>query len=155
MSSYTHPDSILLQDAVLSYRHLGAEQWCLPVSTVALIGEYTNANGPLLDDYFLVFVTADKQIYEASFYATGMRECHAQLELALGSPLPLGLANSASWNTRILWPPPGVGQPLFALTAIQPRGVWQHVLSRFGRPPTRTVLTPEAATLLTTTPRSA
>jgi len=57
----------ILPDAPESYR----QNWKLPMSAIRLIGEYTNSDGPYLDDYFFVFVLADGTWRQASFYAEG------------------------------------------------------------------------------------
>lgn len=45
--------------------------WQLPVSEIKIVGEHTDDQGPVVDDYFLVFLT-DSNLYEASVYAEGL-----------------------------------------------------------------------------------
>lgn len=89
----------------IEYRS-GIHGWSLPSTEVRLIGEYTNENGPWLDDYFLVFLaSSDGAWNQASFYATGRDEVLAELGQVLGTKLDLGLCNSANFKSRIIWPP--------------------------------------------------
>ncbi len=63
---------ISFADGVISYRIDGGG-WTVNLQDVRLIGEYTTANGPLIDDYFFVFLTAKENgWHEASFYASGL-----------------------------------------------------------------------------------
>ena len=132
--------SVVLQDGSISYRQMSELLWSLRLEQVFVIGEYTNANGPWLDDYFLVFVAADKRLFEVSYYAEGLPAFLSDLKLALGGQLQTALANSTHWNTRILWPFSAAGRPLFELAQVQPRGFWQRLRHRFGYPTTEAVL---------------
>jgi hypothetical protein len=90
--------------------------WRLPVSDIAVVGEYTNANGPWIDDYYLVFVHRDRTCFEASFYASGRDRALDDLGVALGgADLSPGLCNSAEWKTRVLWPSQLADSPLWVL----------------------------------------
>ena len=91
-------------------------EWCVAVSDLLLIGEYTTSEGPYFDDYFLVFITgenAPRQV--ASFYADGRDEMLARLSEALDAKIELGLANSPDFKSRILWPPGLGGQELLRM----------------------------------------
>jgi hypothetical protein len=88
----------------LSYKAQGVS-WELKISSIRLVGEYTTANGPYIDDYFFVFLTAlEGGWHEASFYAQGRDEVLRSLSVALGAPIETGLCNSAHYKTRIIWP---------------------------------------------------
>jgi hypothetical protein len=91
----------------------------VPLSELAVIGEYTNPNGPFLDDWFLVFVCRnDGTWYEASMYAEGIDTITQQLTEVFGSCPYIGLANSANYASRIKWPTALVGRPLFTFTPV-------------------------------------
>jgi hypothetical protein len=90
---------------VITY-HSALGDWSVPLVDVRLIGEYTNSDGPYLDDYFLVFLTAPEGgCYQASFYAKGRDETLATLSKDFGVPLECGLCHSTQYKTRIMWPP--------------------------------------------------
>ena len=56
--SMNHPDysgELRCSAGLITYHSAGAD-WSVPVADVRLIGEYTNSDGPYLDDYFMVFL---------------------------------------------------------------------------------------------------
>jgi hypothetical protein len=96
----------------LAYRSR-LDTWSIPVSAIKLVAEYTNSDGPGIDDYFLVFLTAPEDgWHEASFYAGGRNTMLQALGEKLGAPLQCGMCNSATYRSRILWPARLRGQPL-------------------------------------------
>ncbi len=112
MSEKNTSGEIALVDGAITYRVAG-DGWTVNVTDVRLIGEYTTANGPCVDDYFFVFLTAPENgWHQASFYAQGRDKFLADLSAALGSRIETGLCNSADWKTRILWPSTVAGEPL-------------------------------------------
>jgi hypothetical protein len=120
---------IAFVDGAVVFRDSGAG-WTVKLADVRLIGEYTTADGPFVDDYFLVFLTAEKGgWYEASLCATGMERFLTELGVALGAPTRLALCSSTAWRTRVVWPPTVEGEPL--LTTV-PRAtrlgrLWQSI----------------------------
>lgn len=89
------------------------QNWSLPISQIKIIGEYTNSNGPYVDDYFFVFVLADGSWRQASFYAEGRESFLTELSSKLGYKLECGLCNSTSLKSRIMWPEELNGEILF------------------------------------------
>jgi hypothetical protein len=120
---------IAFVDGAVVFRDSGAG-WTVKLADVRLIGEYTTANGPSADDWFLVFLTAEQSgWYEVSLYAAGLDRFLIELGVALGAPIPLALCGSTDWKTRALWPPAVEGVPL--LTTV-PRAtrlgrLWQSI----------------------------
>ena len=54
----------------LTYTAEGQERWRLRIDDLRLIAEYTNEDGPGLDDYFYVFAVGNPcMLYEAPMYA--------------------------------------------------------------------------------------
>lgn len=110
-------------NGLLSYKAEGIS-WDLKILDIRLVGEYTTADGPYLDDYFFVFLTAlEGGWYEASFYARGRDEVLPALGLALGAPIETGLCNSAQYKTRIMWPPKWKGQELMEVLPPKEQGL--------------------------------
>jgi len=97
--------------------------WQIAVSNLACLAEYTTANGPFVDDYFLVFSGKDGFHREASFYSTGRDEMLETLSESLGCALRLVLANSTAFRSRIIWPLNLEGYPLFIDKTINPEVV--------------------------------
>ncbi|CAN5175350.1 hypothetical protein BH23VER1_BH23VER1_09740 [soil metagenome] len=61
-----------IEHGELSYRSEVYGSWKLPISEITLIGEYTNEDGPMADDYFLLFLFSEEPgWFEASFYPPG------------------------------------------------------------------------------------
>ena len=117
-----------LEGDSLVYREQGTELWRTSLSAVAVIGEYTTANGPYIDDYFLVFVTTpEMHHFHGSFYAEGRDVLLASLTKRLGTPVECGLCNSTELTSRCLWPPPLAGRPLFRFTRGPAGGGWARV----------------------------
>ena len=80
--------------------------WNIAIANIAVIGEYTNQNGPYADDYFLVFMErGNTQWYEASFYAQGRDEALKCLAMQLGADLKCQLCHSTDFRSRVMWPP--------------------------------------------------
>ncbi len=97
--------------------------WTIAVKDVVLFAEYTNDEGPLLDDYFLVFVTIEQRaphFVTASFYSNGCNEIIQQLAKYWNVDLDLQLYGSTDWRSRIVWPPSLAGQECFDLTEVPP-----------------------------------
>jgi hypothetical protein len=108
--------NLRLDGTDLVYSSVEQEYWRLPVAKVRVIGEYTTAAGPGLDDYFFVFVTDDSESwFEASFYADGGDSFLSELNKLLGAEIRAGLCNSISWKTRVLWPKTLEGEELFII----------------------------------------
>jgi len=106
----------------IAYYHAGARSWRIPLADVRVIGEYTNEDGPA-DDYFFGFVTQDR-CYEAPFYAEGAHEFLAELSQRLGLEIELGLNNSTTFASRILWPAHLVGRDFFHYSQPAPAKNW-------------------------------
>jgi hypothetical protein len=90
------------------------------VAELVCIGEYTNANGPSLDDYFLVFGLRNGLWYEGSFYSDGCDEIIEKIGKVLGCDLHFELIQPTIPCTRILWPKDMEGQPLLVDKTVNP-----------------------------------
>lgn len=88
----------------------------IPIKDIRIIGEYTTNDGPLVDDWFFVFVLNSDDIRQVSAYATGIEEMLRQVGQLIRVELTGQLANSAKWKTNVLWPTSFRGQELFELT---------------------------------------
>ena len=104
----------------------------IPVADIAVIGEYTNQDGPYLDDWFLDFVLRDGcTIFRASAYAVNCREVLDLLSRVLGASLPRRLT-STDFDSRVMWPPNLAGQPLYEFSRIRDDNAnfWRRVIQR-------------------------
>jgi len=110
---------ITLEGDIIVYALSEREAWRVPVADVRVIGEFTTANGPFVDDYFFVFIARD-QSFEASFYAEGRDTLLAELGHRLCHELQAGLCHSTSLASRVLWPARFEGHPLFDFLPEEP-----------------------------------
>src|SRR6478735_5383040 len=91
MTNEEYSGELECSDELLTYRS-GVGDWTIPISAIRLIAEYTNSDGPWIDDYFFVFLTAPEDgWHEASFYAKGREATLRALEQKIGAPLECGL----------------------------------------------------------------
>lgn len=128
MNASDYKAVIGLEGDSLVYREQGTELWRTPLSAVAVIGEYTTANGPYIDDYFLVFVTTPEMYhFHSSFYAEGLDALLASLTNRLGVPVECGLWSSTELTSRCMWPPSLAGRSLFQFTRGPVGGGWARV----------------------------
>ncbi|MBZ5491232.1 MAG: hypothetical protein LAO76_09905 [Acidobacteriia bacterium] len=103
--------------------------WSLPIPSIALIAEYTTNEGPLFDDYFLVFITIEDMFYfhTASFYAASRDETLAALKKLLGSTFELKLIGSTEWDSHAMWPQEIAGNKYFQFKPVRPETMLQKV----------------------------
>ncbi len=111
----------------LNYRSkLG--DWSILISEIRLIAEFTNSDGPYLDDYFFVFLTATEGgWHQASFYAEGCDGALRVLERKIGASLETGLCGSTDYRTRIMWPERVRDQPLMDIIPPAKQNWWQKL----------------------------
>jgi hypothetical protein len=91
----------------------GTVLWSLPIKRLTVIGEYTNADGPWVDDYYFAFVPEALDWCEVSFYSDERDDALKVLGERLGHPLECGLQASANLASRVMWPASLLGRPLF------------------------------------------
>jgi hypothetical protein len=131
----THTGSLVLHDDVLRNRSTWFGDWDLPISRIRLIGEATDENGPFADDWYFVFAEDNTGWWEVSCYATGARELVSALNGPLGSHVgSLGLQSSATFNSRVLWPPRLVDRPVFEYVQDGPRNLLERVIHPLIKP---------------------
>ena len=107
--------------------------WQLPVGSVAVFAEYTNPNGPLLDDYFLVFAFMEGDqwfVRTASFYANGRDEMLEALSAQWRVPLRFGLCASTDWKSRVIWPEELADQEYFTFTELPAKSLFERLQRR-------------------------
>lgn len=89
----------------------------LDSNNIIAIGEYSNSDGPYLDDWFLTFVTKDGQWQSIPWYADNINELTHFLSNKFNQDLnSTFLANSTQWKSIIRYPSHLKNRPLFTLT---------------------------------------
>jgi hypothetical protein len=106
--------------------------WTIPLDELLIFGEYTNAAGPFLDDYYFVFVTGLEKVYAASFYSEGRDEFLKVLGRKLKVTFECKLVGSTDCASNVLWPTDIVGQPLYEFVEKPTKGIGTKVLRWFG-----------------------
>jgi len=103
--------------------------WRLPISKLRVIGEYTTAEGPHIDDYYLVFVTNEPDHWHvASYYAQADDLFRQNLGVLLGGEIHFGLNRSTEWKHRILWPKALEGYELFQeIPEAKAKNFWEQI----------------------------
>lgn len=131
--SKDYSGEIKCSNEVLSYR-AEAASWTVNISDIRLIGEYTNSDGPYLDDYFFVFLTSfENGWHEASFYARGRDEMLDTLSMMLGSSIDTGLCDSTSYKSRIIWPSKWKNQEMMEVLPLKKIGFWRRIFDSGSR----------------------
>ncbi len=105
---------IVVEGDWIVYTMTQDERWRVAVEEIRLVGEYTDDHGPVVDDYFFVFLTKDRY-FGASFYADGRDAMLAELGRRLQHDLCTGLCHSTSLASRVLWPANLEGHPVYNL----------------------------------------
>jgi hypothetical protein len=118
---------LVFRDGAVQYLRERGGGWELAACDIALVGEYTTADGPFVDDYFFAFVRNDGAVFQASFYAAGGNATLDALGAALGARITPGLCNSATWRSRVLWPPALEDTPLFERRDRAEAGIWNRL----------------------------
>jgi hypothetical protein len=97
-----------------------------------IIGEYTTASGPWIEDWFLVLVTKDGQWHQVSCYAQGIETLTEYLSRKFNIQLHLGaLVNSTSWKTVVVYPLHLNGKQLFELVPAENYNPPKNVIQKF------------------------
>jgi hypothetical protein len=94
------------------------------VSEINAIGEFTTADGPFVDDWFLTFITQTDYI-EIPMYTNGMTEFLTDLGKVLNSDLSAKLTNSSEWNTRIVYPTEFRESEFYEIEFIEPKTFYE------------------------------
>jgi hypothetical protein len=126
-------------------KHIGE----VVVSDICLIGEYTTEEGPVIDDWFIVFYMSKDDCKQISLYAKGREDMLKYLSECLGVEVAPRLMGSAGWNTTLLWPSEVMGQPMWNIENLEPETLGEKLKVFFGLGhPARTNLTDEALSVI-------
>ena len=98
---------------------------------IKVIGEFTTADGPYADDWFLTFIT-QKDWIEIPMYTDGMTNFLTDLGKILKADLNAKLTNSADWKTRIMYPNEFKEKELYEIENVEPKTFWEKIKKRIG-----------------------
>jgi hypothetical protein len=90
----------------------GKEFWKLPVTSLRVIAESTNALGPFVDDWFLIFGYREngENLFRDVPVISGVDAVLSELGTRLGVDIRLRLVQSTMFDSRVLWPERLVGK---------------------------------------------
>jgi hypothetical protein len=117
----------------------------IPVDEIKLIGEYTTGNGPLIDDWFIVFMTSATDWKHISEYTPGMQKMLQELGQLLDAEIVGSLSWSTSWITNIIWPPSVAEVEMWDVRTQLPETLWQKLRARLGMGSDQTLVLTQAA----------
>ena len=103
MKTSSKSGRIWLTDGEVHYESQDYGSWSFPVADIRVFGEYTTDHGPMIDDWFMVFVTSSAYCwFEASVYGEGVEEFLEQLAAVLGADSLNGeLFASTQFDSRV------------------------------------------------------
>ena len=96
----------------------------IPVSEIRVIGEFTTANGPFIDDWFVTIATKDDW-YELSMYMVGWEKLLEELSEIFDVQLQYKLTGSTEWKTRVMYPRELAEKELYDWVDIEPKTTWE------------------------------
>ncbi|MBL4585627.1 MAG: hypothetical protein JKX84_01010 [Flavobacteriales bacterium] len=96
----------------------------IPVSEIKVIGEFTTANGPYIDDWFITIATKDYW-YELSMYMIGWEKLLEELSEIFEMQLQYKFTNSTEWKTRIMYPNELAEKELYDWVDLEPKTTWE------------------------------
>lgn len=108
----------------------GNIRWTVSIDDIILVAEYTTDEGPLADDYYLIFCTieADSAVFAScTFYVDDRDAALSSVADKLGSPLELHLCGSTVWASRVLWPPSMMEEQYFTFKTAEPRNIFERL----------------------------
>lgn len=108
-----------IQDNVVTVCFKDGATWSVPLSDIALIGEYTTQDGPGLDDHFFCIVDHNGNRYDIGDEDGALRFLD-ELAIALGESLLPQLQFTTDFQSCILYPKSARGRMLF-VNPCQPR----------------------------------
>lgn len=104
----------------------------IPIDRIKLIAEYTTANGPFLDDWFLVIYNDKSEYFEISMYTENIQEMITELGELMNLKLIPNLSSSTEWKSTILFPSEFLGKDLWTIVRPKPKSTIDKLKSLIG-----------------------
>lgn len=120
-------DRRLVTDGEYVALYVGTErQWKIALADVAVIGFYTIAVWPGVDDYFCVLVRDSGEWEEFPPGIEGTESVWSAIEQYCGVSLPCLLVGSTEWASEIVWPIELRGQTVLELRPFKWTLLWHN-----------------------------
>jgi hypothetical protein len=124
------PEITLENELITVISPSGSQIWTMSLRDLALIGEYTDSNGPYVDDYFFIFVNHSGEWAQVSYYDEGLVEFFDAIGGYLKSELKVGLQHSTDLASRVIWPTDLAGEDLFEFVPVVRTSLWRRLWQR-------------------------
>jgi len=105
-------NSYYINDNRVTVTYSDGTSWELPISEIALIGEYSTQEGPGSEDHFICIIDKEGNRYDVGA-DEGATRLLSELSIALGVHLEPKLILNTDFNSCILYPCSAHGSPLF------------------------------------------
>jgi hypothetical protein len=105
--------SITIDNEHIQFRSKGYGNWDLDVNTVLLIGEYTTQDGPMMEDYFVVMVTENRNEFEIPVNVKGFHDFLKEVARRMHVDISRKLMFSTDFASRVIAPISLEGHPLY------------------------------------------
>lgn len=94
-----------------------------------VLGEYTTDSGPFIGDHFVVLVSQDGRVFEISTEGSEAEELIKNIEKSIKKDIKFQLCNVTNFDSRVLYPDPLCGEPLFELKTEEYKvnKIFQHI----------------------------
>jgi hypothetical protein len=102
----------------------------IAIDKIKIIAFLTTAEGPSIEDYFLVFAGNDF-IYEVPSRIFGLPDCNLIKELNDRFGIICTLANSTEFKSEIAYPPVYIGKPFYETKRSEKDGIFQKLKNIF------------------------
>jgi len=122
MAHSTAGNNLTITGGVIRFEPSRGAGWDLPEKDLVIVGEYTTPEGPLREDHFIVFVDRDQRIYAAPFDAHGVLDVLNTIDPTKHRATAT-LANSTTYDSKVMWPIDCAGKPLFEFDPVPATGV--------------------------------
>jgi hypothetical protein len=106
----------------------------IPLDKVKVIGEYTTSDGPLVDDWFYLFILSQTDLRQVSAYATTLSSVLESISLRYNCEIVGHLSHSTTFQSNILWPSQLKGQKVYDISmTTKPMTIWEKLRLSFGQ----------------------
>lgn len=102
------------------------------VADIRIIGEYTTAHALHKNEWFVVFVFANEDMFQMSMYAQGMTEVLEELSQKLETEFTPLLENEREYKSNVIWPLEIAGQDLYELRIKESKTLFDRFRARLG-----------------------
>ncbi|WP_299884351.1 hypothetical protein [uncultured Lacinutrix sp.] len=137
-----------IEDNTLILEYIDGDYKKIPISSIKIVAEYTTENGPVLDDWFMVFYHGKNEYSEISMYAENIKEMISILSSKLDTELDSNLVSCTHFESHILWPIKLKGEKLWVIKNAKSKTFFEKFKNLFGLKKKELVLTKKVQVLL-------